>query len=251
MSLEISIVIPVYNEEANIQPLVAEVTQVFKGREYEIILVDDCSTDGSWAQLQQLRSENPRLRALRHSLRCGQSTAIWNGVKAARAAVVATLDGDGQNDPADLPALLQALQEANTGANAGVNDGADRRVAMVAGWRTHRKDSAVKLLSSRIANGIRRSLLRDGTPDTGCGIKVFYRDVFIGLPYFDHMHRFLPALVQRTGRTVISAPVKHRPRLRGKSKYGIWNRLWVGIVDLLGVAWLMRRSQRPSVEELT
>jgi dolichol-phosphate mannosyltransferase len=122
---------------------------------------------------------------------------------------------------------------------------------MVAGWRTQRKDSAVKLLSSKIANGIRRNMLRDGTPDTGCGIKVFYRDVFIALPYFDHMHRFLPALVQRTGRTVISVPVKHRPRLRGKSKYGIWNRLWVGIVDLLGVAWLIRRSHRPSVEELT
>lgn len=247
MSPEISIVIPVYNEEANIQPLVAEVTQVFRGREYEIIMVDDCSADGSWAQLQQLRAENPRLRALRHSLRCGQSTAVWNGVKAARAVVVATLDGDGQNDPADLPALLQALQEANAGAHTG----AGRRVAMVAGWRTRRKDSAVKLLSSRIANGIRRNMLRDGTPDTGCGIKVFYRDVFIGLPYFDHMHRFLPALVQRTGSTVISVPVKHRPRLRGKSKYGIWNRLWVGIVDLLGVAWLIRRSHRPSVEELS
>lgn len=243
MSPEISIVIPVYNEEANIQPLVAEVAEVFKGREYEIILVDDCSADGSWAQLRRLRTENPRLRALRHSLRCGQSTAIWNGVKAARAAVVATLDGDGQNDPADLPALLQALHS--------VDNGADRRVAMVAGWRTQRKDSAVKLLSSKIANGIRRNMLRDGTPDTGCGIKVFYRDVFIALPYFDHMHRFLPALVQRTGRTVISVPVKHRPRLRGKSKYGIWNRLWVGIVDLLGVAWLIRRSHRPSVEELT
>lgn len=247
MSPEISIVIPVYNEEANIQPLVAEVTQVFRGREYEIIMVDDCSADGSWAQLQQLRAENPRLRALRHSLRCGQSTAVWNGVKAARAVVVATLDGDGQNDPADLPALLQALQEANAGAHTG----AGRGVAMVAGWRTQRKDSAVKLLSSRIANGIRRNMLRDGTPDTGCGIKVFYRDVFIGLPYFDHMHRFLPALVQRTGSTVISVPVKHRPRLRGKSKYGIWNRLWVGIVDLLGVAWLIRRSHRPSVEELS
>jgi dolichol-phosphate mannosyltransferase len=156
--------------------------------------------------------------------------------------VIGTLDGDGQNDPADLVALLQALRDAESGA--------DRRVAMVAGWRTQRKDSAVKLMSSRIANSVRRTLLRDGTPDTGCGIKVFYRDVFISLPYFDHMHRFLPALVQRTGRSVISVPVRHRPRLRGKSKYGIWNRLWVGIVDLLGVAWLIRRSHRPVVEEL-
>jgi len=238
VSLEISIVIPVYNEEANIQPLVVEVARAFKDREYEIILVDDCSDDGSWALLQQLRTDNPRLRALRHSLRCGQSTAIYNGVKAARAAVVGTLDGDGQNDPADLPDLLRTLHEAG------------RQVAMVAGWRTQRKDSAVKLMSSRIANSVRRNLLRDGTPDTGCGIKVFYRDVFISLPYFDHMHRFLPALVQRTGRTVISVPVKHRARLRGKSKYGVWNRLWVGIVDLLGVAWLIRRSHRPSVEEL-
>jgi dolichol-phosphate mannosyltransferase len=239
LSLEISIVIPVYNEEANILPLVAEVSEAFKDCEYEIILVDDCSDDGSWALLQRLRAENPRLRALRHSRRCGQSTAVHNGVKAARAAVVGTLDGDGQNDPADLPDLLRALHEA------------DCQVAMVAGWRTQRKDSAIKLMSSRIANSVRRSLLRDGTPDTGCGIKVFYRDVFTVLPYFDHMHRFLPALVQRAGRTVISVPVRHRPRLRGKSKYGVWNRLWVGIVDLLGVAWLIRRSHHLSLEELT
>lgn len=238
MISEISIVIPVHNEAANIRPLVTEVTGVFKDRAYEIILVDDASDDGSWTLLQQLRTEHPQLRALRHERRCGQSTAIWNGVKAAHATVVGTLDGDGQNDPADLPALIRALYAADTS------------VAMVAGWRTQRRDSAVKLLSSRVANGVRRSLLQDGTPDTGCGIKVFYRDVFLSLPYFDHMHRFLPALVQRTGRTVISVPVKHRPRLRGKSKYGIWNRLWVGIVDLLGVAWLIRRSHRPSVEEL-
>ena len=187
MSLEISVVIPVYNEEDSIQPLLAEVAQAFKGREYEIILVDDGSDDGSWALLQRLRTENPQLRALRHSLRSGQSTAIWNGVKAARAVVIGTLDGDGQNNPADLPALLHALHHA------------DREVAMVAGWRTQRQDSRVKLLSSRIANFIRRALLRDGTPDTGCGIKVFYREVFMALPYFDHMHRFLPALVQRAG----------------------------------------------------
>ena len=151
MSLEISIVIPVYNEEANILPLVAEVTEAFQNRKYEIILVDDCSDDGSWRLLQRLQAENPRVRALRHSRRCGQSTAIYNGVKAARAAVVGTLDGDGQNDPADLPDLLRALHEA------------DCQVAMVAGWRTQRKDSAVKLMSSRIANSVRRSLLRDGT----------------------------------------------------------------------------------------
>jgi dolichol-phosphate mannosyltransferase len=250
MSLEISIVIPVYNEEANIQPLVAEIAHAFKDREYEIILVDDCSDDGTWALLRRLRAENPRLRAIRHSRRCGQSTAIYGGVKAARAAVVGTLDGDGQNDPSDLDALLHALRQANNDARSGASNGAGLEVAMVAGWRTQRKDSAVKLMSSRIANSVRRNLLRDGTPDTGCGIKVFYRDVFISLPYFDHMHRFLPALVQRTGRTVISVPVKHRARLRGKSKYGVWNRLWVGIVDLLGVAWLIRRSHRPSVEEL-
>jgi dolichol-phosphate mannosyltransferase len=217
---------------------VDEVTQAFKERKHEIIFVDDGSDDGSWALLQHLRTEYPQMRALRHSPRSGQSTAIWNGVKAARAAVIGTLDGDGQNDPADLPALLHALHHA------------DREVAMVAGWRTQRQDSRVKLLSSRIANLVRRTLLRDGTPDTGCGIKVFYREVFMALPYFDHMHRFLPALVQRTGRTVISVPVQHRPRRQGKSKYGVWNRLWVGIVDLLGVSWLIRRSHRPSVEEL-
>ena len=239
MSPEISIVIPVYNEAENIPPLVQEVVQAFAGREHEIVLVDDCSDDSSWEILQGLRVEYPQLRALRHSRRCGQSTAVCNGVKAARAAIIGTLDGDGQNDPADLTTLLQALHAA------------DRRVAMVAGWRTKRKDSAIKLMSSRIANSVRRSLLQDGTPDTGCGIKVFYREVFIGLPYFDHMHRFLPALVQRAGRTVISVPVQHRPRLAGKSKYGVWNRLWIGIVDLLGVAWLIRRSQHPSVEELS
>jgi len=238
MSIEFSVVIPVYNERPNIEGLIAEVSEALAGRDYEIIMVDDGSDDGTRDLLISLSRQNARLRALRHAQRSGQSTAIHTGVSASRGDVIGTLDGDGQNDPADFPSLLSELYAA------------DGRVAMVAGWRTQRRDGAVKRLSSRIANGVRRGLLHDGTPDTGCGIKVFYRDLFLSLPYFDHMHRFLPALVQRTGREVISVPVKHRQRLHGSSKYGVWNRLWVGIVDLFGVSWLIRRSKQTDFEEL-
>ncbi len=232
--MEISVVIPVKDEAENIGPLTEEICAALDGAyAYEIIYVDDGSRDATPAALQAARHRiGPHLRALRHARGCGQSTAVWNGVCAARAPVIATLDGDGQNDPADIPALVRRLLDRTTPAD------------LVIGHRTLRSDSRVRIVSSRIANGIRRRMLKDDTPDTGCGIKAFRREKFLALPYFDHMHRFLPALVQRQGGSVVSLPVRHRPRLRGASKYGIHNRLWIGIVDLFGVAWLLRREQR-------
>lgn len=234
--MQISVVVPVKDEAENIVPLVAEIHAALEARfDYEIVYVDDGSTDATPAAFAEARKRaGERLRVLRHEQGCGQSTAVWNGVHAARAPVIATLDGDGQNDPADIPALFDVLERGETPA-----------LQLVIGHRTRRNDGFIRRLSSRVANGVRTALLKDNTPDTGCGIKVFYRDAFMKLPYFDHMHRFLPALVQRQGGAVVSMPVNHRPRTQGRSKYGIHNRLWVGIVDLLGVAWLMRREKRP------
>ncbi|MDF3022519.1 MAG: glycosyltransferase, partial [Steroidobacteraceae bacterium] len=196
-----------------------------------MIFVDDGSTDETSAVLRKLKAELPALRVLHHSFRSGQSAAVASGVRAARAAWIATLDGDGQNDPADIPKLLAERDVA-----------ANRDVQLFMGNRkASRKDTAFRKLQSSIANGVRSSLLGDGTPDTGCGIKLFSREVFLELPRFDHMHRFLPALFMRHGARVISVPVSHRPRLRGSSKYGMLNRLWVGIVDICGVMWLRRR----------
>jgi dolichol-phosphate mannosyltransferase len=177
---------------------------------------------------------------LRHIRRSGQSAAIATGVHAARSNWIVTLDGDGQNDPADIPALLARLQAT----------GPDARPAMIAGWRVKRRDTWLKRASSRIANGVRGQILNDHTPDVGCGLKVFRRDVFETLPHFDHMHRFLPALFQMAGETVISVPVSHRPRARGRSHYGTLDRLWAGIVDMLGVLWLGRRMKRTEAVEL-
>lgn len=231
--MQLSVIVPVKDEVANIAPLVAEIRAALDGHfDYEIIYVDDGSRDGTPAALKTARAGG-RLRVLRHERSAGQSTALWHGVQSARGAIIATLDGDCQNDPANIPELVAVLE-----ANAA--DG----LQLVIGHRVQRNDGIVRHLSSRIANGVRRSLLRDNTPDTGCGIKVFPREVFLALPYFDHMHRFLPALVQRQGGGVVSVPVRHRPRTRGRSKYGIHNRLWAGIVDLAGVAWLMRREKR-------
>jgi dolichol-phosphate mannosyltransferase len=173
----------------------------------------------------------PEIRLIRHSVRSGQSAAVATGVRAARAAWIATLDGDGQNDPADIPRLLEAVRQSGT-----------RRLRLVMGNRTTRRDTWLRRLSSRVANGVRGGLLKDGTPDTGCGIKVFDRAVFMDMPRFNHMHRFMPALFQREGYEVLSVPVNHRERMRGQSKYGLHNRLWVGIVDLFGVMWLIRRA---------
>jgi dolichol-phosphate mannosyltransferase len=235
--MELSIVIPVHNEADNIAPLVAEIRLALDGKlSYEIVYVDDASRDGTAAALAALTASGGDLRVVRHVARCGQSAAIRSGVKAARAPWIATLDGDGQNDPADI-ASLWALR----------TDGDAPR--MIAGERRRRRDSWSKRISSRWANRIRRRLLRDDTPDTGCGLKLFPRTVFLELPYFDHMHRFLGALMVRQGATVVSVPVNHRPRLKGISKYGFWDRLWVGISDLAGVMWLQRRANIPRVEE--
>jgi dolichol-phosphate mannosyltransferase len=231
MSVELSVVVPVCNEAENVEPLAREIDAALRGRSYEMIFVDDGSTDDTAANLLKLKSALPALRVLRHSFRSGQSAAVASGVRAARAPWIATLDGDGQNDPADIPALI-AARESPSG----------RGVQLFMGNRTaSRKDTAYRRLQSRIANGVRSGLLGDGTPDTGCGIKLFSRDVFMDLPRFDHMHRFLPALFQRQGARVISVPVSHRQRTRGTSKYGMLNRLWVGIVDIVGVMWLRRR----------
>ncbi len=228
----LSVVVPVFNERDNIEPLLEEIRRALEGLvDYEVIYVDDASTDDTLAVLLSARARHPRLRVLQHARQCGQSTAVYHGVRAARSGWVATLDGDGQNDPADIRKLLAA------------RDAAPARTRLFAGWRTSRRDNLGKRLSSRIANGVRKRVLRDDTPDTGCGLKLFDRAVFLELPYFDHMHRFLPALVRRHGHDCLSVPVSHRPRTRGVSKYGMWNRLWVGLSDLRGVGWLMRRTR--------
>ncbi|MHB1352848.1 MAG: glycosyltransferase family 2 protein [Thiobacillus sp.] len=235
----LSVVVPVKNEQDNVEPLVHEIAAALGGlAAFEIIYVNDGSTDSTQVRLEALKSEFPMLRVIRHRVSCGQSRAVTTGVMAARHEWVATLDGDGQNDPADIPALLEKLADPAQPAN----------LELLAGWRARRQDTAVRRLSSRVANAVRARLLRDNTPDTGCGLKVFARESFLQLPNFDHMHRFLPALVMRNGGAVVSVPVHHRPRERGVSKYGVHNRLWVGIVDLFGVAWLQRRVRLPQIE---
>ncbi len=235
--MELSVVIPVRNEAPNVAPLVREIAAALDGTlDYEIIYVDDGSEDETAAAVLALAREMPRLRLLRHRRSFGQSTAIRTGVKAARAPWIATLDGDGQNDPADIPRLWQMARTAPS-----------MPPLLVAGHRARRRDSAMKRLSSRIANGVRRTFLGDGTPDTGCGLKLFPREIYLELPFFDHNHRFLPALVQRAGGRVLSVPVNHRPRERGRSNYGTLDRLFVGIVDLFGVMWLMRRAKKVEI----
>ncbi len=231
--MDLSIVIPVYNEADNVEPLLQEVTEALEGKlVYEVLFVDDASSDDTVARLRTLQGSHPRLRVICHERNCGQSGAVLTGVRHARADWIATLDGDGQNDPADIPALI-AARDAYAG---------DDELKMVAGWRARRNDSWLKRISSRIANKVRGALLRDRTPDTGCGLKLFERETFLAIPHFDHMHRFLPALFRRSGVEIINVKVNHRPRTRGKSKYGVMNRLWVGIVDIFGVMWLRRRN---------
>jgi glycosyltransferase involved in cell wall biosynthesis len=234
--MDLSIVIPVRNEAGNIAPLVEEIDAAFKGGliDYEIVYVDDGSTDATAAELDALRTMNPRLCVVRHAQSCGQSAAIRSGIKAARAAWIATLDGDGQNDPADIPSLCQIASAAPP-----------LPPLLIAGHRARRRDSWMKRQSSKIANAVRRAMLHDDTPDTGCGLKLFPRALYLDLPFFDHQHRFLPALWLREGGVVRSLPVNHRPRERGRSKYGTWDRLWVGIGDLFGVMWLCRRQAVP------
>jgi dolichol-phosphate mannosyltransferase len=235
--MELSIVIPVKNEAENIASLVGEIRAALDGLiDYEIIFVDDGSDDRSAAEIGRVAGEMPRLRLARHRKSCGQSAAIRTGVRTARAMWIATLDGDGQNDPADIPKLWR-LGLATSGTAP----------VLINGCREKRQDSWVKRSASRIANRIRRQLLGDDTLDTGCGLKLFPRALFLDLPYFDHMHRFLPALVLREGGRVHAVPVNHRPRLKGVSKYGVFDRLGVGIVDLLGVIWLKRRAALPDL----
>lgn len=233
-AVSLSVVVPVCNEADNVLPLAREAAAALDGRSFELIFVDDGSTDATADAVRAARAEMPQVRLVRHSRRSGQSAAVRTGVRAARADWVATLDGDGQNDPADIPALLAARDAARA---------SDASVLIVMGHRRTRRDSWLKRVSSRVANGVRARLLGDGTPDTGCGIKLLHRATFLELPFFDHQHRFLPALYQQQGARAISVPVNHRPRTRGRSKYGLNNRLWVGIVDLFGVMWLRARAR--------
>ena len=236
---QLSVVVPVHNEEDNVAPLVGEIVAALRGHvDFEIVYVDDTSKDATLQRLRELQATVPELRVIRHLSNAGQSTAVRNGVKAARAPWIATLDGDGQNDPADIPKLL-----AQRGA-------ATADTKLFAGWRVNRQDSGSKRWASKFANGIRSRMLRDATPDTGCGIKLFERAAFLDLPYFDHMHRYLPALMQRAGWKTVSVPVNHRHRTAGVSKYNNLNRALVGIKDLFGVSWLIQRSRRTAVEEL-
>ncbi len=241
----LSIVVPVRNEAENILPLLAEIHAALENQgEFEVVYVDDGSRDATPARLAEALARFPRLRVLVHRDNCGQSAALMTGVRAARGEWVATLDGDGQNDPADIPKLIAARDSArDSAAHRGT-------LQLVAGYRRARRDTWLKRLSSRVANAVRSRLLGDATPDTGCGLKLFARAAYLELPYFDHMHRFLPALVQRNGGTTFSVEVGHRPRTRGRSNYGLFDRLWVGIVDLLGVMWLKRRARRPETSEM-
>lgn len=238
---ELSVVVPVLDEAENIVPLVEEIYAALEGGPaFEIVYVDDGSSDESFEVLSELASARPNFRALRHASRAGQSAAILSGVRAAGAGLIATLDGDGQNDPADIPKLLALYRTEAVGAAP----------LMIAGHRRQRRDGIVKRVSSRIANGVRARMLGDQTPDTGCGLKLFPRQTFLEFPAFDHMHRFLPALMLRAGGRVISEDVGHRARARGQSKYGMWDRLWVGIADLRGVGWLARRGMAPEISEI-
>jgi dolichol-phosphate mannosyltransferase len=233
--MDLSVVIPAKDEAANVAPLVAELRAALDGLlDYEILYVDDGSEDGTAAEVARLQASVPHLRLLRLVPSCGQSAAVRSGVRAARAAWITTLDGDGQNDPADIPKLWRIGLTAPEAPSL-----------LIAGYRESRQDRWTKRFASQIANRVRRRMLGDGTPDTGCGLKLFPRSLFLDLPYFDHMHRFLPALVLREGGIVRSIRVNHRARRGGVSKYGIFDRLGVGVVDLFGVIWLKRRAARP------
>jgi dolichol-phosphate mannosyltransferase len=235
----VSIVVPVRNEADNIAPLIAEISAALDGRwAYEIIYVNDGSTDATGERLTAIMKQRDNLRQLRHARSSGQSAAVRSGVRAARGAIVATLDGDGQNNPAFLPDLIAAIENG-------------ARVGLAAGQRIGRKDTGFKKLQSRIANGVRGAILKDGTRDTGCGLKAFRREVFLMLPYFDGLHRFLPALVRREGYEIAYVDVIDRPRHSGVSNYGFFDRLWIGIMDLAGVWWLIRRKKpTPDVSEV-
>ena len=231
---------PVRNEADNIAPLIAEIAAALDGRwNYEIIYVNDGSTDATAERLKAVMQQRNNLRQLKHAVSTGQSAAVRSGVRAARGAIIATLDGDGQNNPAFLPALISAIEQGG------------ERTGLAAGQRVGRKDTGFKKIQSRIANGVRKAILHDGTRDTGCGLKALRREVFLALPYFDGLHRFLPALVRREGYDITYVDVIDRPRHAGVSNYGFFDRLWIGIMDLAGVWWLIRRKKpTPIVTEV-
>lgn len=238
--MKISVVVPVHNETDNVETLIAEIHQALAAQDdYEMIFIDDGSTDDTLQKLKQARQHYPQLRVLQHQKSCGQSRAIHSGVSAARYDWIATLDGDGQNDPADIPHLIETLQQQNSD-----------KLWMLAGFRHQRNDTGWRRFSSKFANAIRQAILHDATPDTGCGLKLFRRDKFLALPYFDHIHRFMPALIQMAGGQVVSVKVSHRARNHGQSKYGTLDRLMAGIVDLLGVVWLKKRHSLPTISEV-
>ena len=240
-AVDVSVVVPVRNEAGNVAPLIAEIAAALDGRcAYEIIYVNDGSTDSTSERLVEIMKQRGNLRQISHVNSYGQSAAVRSGVRAARGAIVATLDGDGQNNPAFLPDLISAIE------NGG------ERVGLAAGQRIGRKDTGFKKMQSRVANGVRNTILRDGTRDTGCGLKAFRRDVFLSMPYFDGLHRFLPALVRREGYDIAYVDVVDRPRRSGVSNYGFFDRLWIGILDLAGVWWLIRRKKStPVATEVT
>jgi dolichol-phosphate mannosyltransferase len=260
MPPELSVVVPVHNEAANLSRLTDEIRRALDGRvDYEIVYVDDGSDDGSAESLARLATQEPRIRLVRHRVRGGQSAAIVSGVGVARAPWIATLDGDGQNDPADILSMLEMVRASSgspalrLSASPPVHPSprpSDRPpLRLIIGNRRLRRDRWDKRMAGRLANAIRSRVLGDGTPDTGCGLKLFERSAFMSVPHFNHMHRYLPALFLRSGWGVASVPVNHRPRGSGRSHYGVFDRLWVGLLDLPGVWWLMRRQIRPAIAE--
>ncbi|MTE01099.1 glycosyltransferase [Paracoccus sp. YIM 132242] len=238
MTPDISVVLPARDEAGNIAALLHGIAAVLRDRPHEIIVIDDASTDGTRQELAALQPVLPQLRVICHDRSCGQSAAIRSGVLAARGALIATLDADGQNPPENLPALLAPFRQGNPA------------IGLVQGQRVGRRDRWTRRLASRLANRIRGALLHDGVQDSGCGLKAFPRAVYLALPYFDHIHRFMPAMIAREGLVVVTVPVTHAPRAFGRSKYGNLQRGLVGIVDLMGAAWLIRRRRLPQAREL-
>jgi dolichol-phosphate mannosyltransferase len=231
MTPEIAIIVPVYNEEDNVLPMAREVSEAMKsiGRPYELVFVDDASTDGTWKKIEAARRDFPAVRGLRHAVNSGQSAALWTGITATTGGIIATLDGDLQNDPADIPKMLPSLA------------GAD----FVCGVRAKRRDSFVRRHSSRIARWARKSALQVDFCDTGCAMRIFKRSALQGVFPFNGFHRFLPVLVHGNGVSTLEVPVNHRPRIAGVSKYGVWNRVWRGIYDLIALSWFQKRRLRP------